>query len=275
MLQGFGAGRYVCALAGCVTAAGLAAAHVNFGEATVTATTSASSNLVTTSGSNTLDAPGGAGAFPNWQGFSDAGQTIGLSSMLASSDFTLFLNAANVIANGFANARVTPGADFVSGAAGAESRIEIEFHVHGAHHYTIHSVDVNQLNGTGTAILQGPSGEAFHYEGLHIHEVRGELPEGDYTLVLLASSASEGGDSVGFFELEFEVFEGVLCPADINGDRVVDDADFVEFAEAYNELLCPEARHGVGCPADLNGDDVVDDLDFVLFAGAYNALLCD
>jgi hypothetical protein len=29
-----------------------------------------------------------------------------------------------------------------------------------------------------------------------------------------------------------------------------------------------------GCPADLNSDAVVDDTDFVLFAAAYNDLLC-
>jgi hypothetical protein len=29
-----------------------------------------------------------------------------------------------------------------------------------------------------------------------------------------------------------------------------------------------------GCPADLNGDDFVDDSDFVVFAAAYNELLC-
>ena len=55
---------------------------------------------------------------------------------------------------------------------------------------------------------------------------------------------------------------------------VVDDADFVVFAAAYNLLLCSDPAMASGCPADLNKDGVVDDADFVLFAAAYNELLC-
>ena len=62
------------------------------------------------------------------------------------------------------------------------------------------------------------------------------------------------------------------CPADLHADDVVDDNDFVQFAAAYNELLCPELP--AFCDADLNDDGFVDDSDFVLFAGAYNELLC-
>jgi hypothetical protein len=29
-----------------------------------------------------------------------------------------------------------------------------------------------------------------------------------------------------------------------------------------------------GCPADFNEDGAVDDADFVIFAGAYNDLVC-
>ncbi|MGH7242404.1 MAG: dockerin type I domain-containing protein [Phycisphaerales bacterium] len=62
------------------------------------------------------------------------------------------------------------------------------------------------------------------------------------------------------------------CAADLNNDALVDDSDFVIFASAYNDLLCP-ALPGL-CPADLNDDGQVDDSDFVIFAGAYNELLC-
>ena len=64
------------------------------------------------------------------------------------------------------------------------------------------------------------------------------------------------------------------CPGDLNGDTVVDDADFVIFAEAYNLLDCADPAMPAGCPADLNADLVVDDADFVIFASAYDALLC-
>jgi hypothetical protein len=64
------------------------------------------------------------------------------------------------------------------------------------------------------------------------------------------------------------------CPADLNGDGFVDDADFVLFANAYNILDCADAAMPPGCAADLNADAFVDDADFVLFATAYNELLC-
>ncbi|MBY0112945.1 MAG: hypothetical protein K2Y21_08995 [Phycisphaerales bacterium] len=64
------------------------------------------------------------------------------------------------------------------------------------------------------------------------------------------------------------------CPADLNGDQQVDDADFVVFAAAYNILDCTDPSMPVGCPADLNIDGFVDDADFVIFATAYNELLC-
>lgn len=62
----------------------------------------------------------------------------------------------------------------------------------------------------------------------------------------------------------------VSCPADVNGDTFVDDADFVSFAAAYNEFLAPYRW----APNDFNGDGFVDDTDFVFFAAAYNEFLC-
>lgn len=64
------------------------------------------------------------------------------------------------------------------------------------------------------------------------------------------------------------------CPADLNVDSFVDDADFVIFANAYNILDCADPAMPPGCAADLNADTFVDDADFVIFAAAYNELLC-
>lgn len=61
-----------------------------------------------------------------------------------------------------------------------------------------------------------------------------------------------------------------VCSADFNCDAQVDDADFVAFAQSYNELVIPPADP----ICDLNGDQLVDDADFVLFAGAYDRLIC-
>lgn len=62
------------------------------------------------------------------------------------------------------------------------------------------------------------------------------------------------------------------CPADLNNDGLVDDADFQIFVVAYNELICPEFP--IPCAGDLNYDGYVDDADFQIFVPAYNALLC-
>jgi hypothetical protein len=65
--------------------------------------------------------------------------------------------------------------------------------------------------------------------------------------------------------LKFTVTGG-SCPCDLNGDTMVDDADFVVFAAAYDELITMEA--------DFDGDGLTDDTDFVIFATAYDQLIC-
>lgn len=64
------------------------------------------------------------------------------------------------------------------------------------------------------------------------------------------------------------------CPADSNGDSMVDDADFQVFAAAYNIMVCEDPEMTLGCPSDYSGDGVVDDADFLQFLTAYNTLLC-
>lgn len=64
------------------------------------------------------------------------------------------------------------------------------------------------------------------------------------------------------------------CPCDLNGDGVVDDADFTLFIPAYNMLDCADPAMPPGCPADFNHDGVVEDSDFTIFVVAYNELLC-
>ena len=60
------------------------------------------------------------------------------------------------------------------------------------------------------------------------------------------------------------------CPADFNDDGVVDDIDFVLFAQNYDEFTVPPAYW----LTDLNGDLQVDDIDFVIFAAYYNLFVC-
>ena len=71
----------------------------------------------------------------------------------------------------------------------------------------------------------------------------------------------------------WEMFRA-YCPGDLNGDRAVDDADFVSFAHDYDILDCADPSMPLDCPADFNLDGVVDDSDFAIFAQAYDDLLC-
>ncbi|MFO0859663.1 MAG: hypothetical protein U0570_03840 [Phycisphaerales bacterium] len=56
------------------------------------------------------------------------------------------------------------------------------------------------------------------------------------------------------------------CPADLNGDTLVDDLDFQIFVGAYHVLLSPAG--------DFNFDAVTDDADFQVFLRAYGDLVC-
>lgn len=56
------------------------------------------------------------------------------------------------------------------------------------------------------------------------------------------------------------------CEADFNGDKVVDDRDFVLFAKGYSNYF--------DLLGDLDGNQVVDDDDFFIFAGKYSDFLC-
>ncbi len=66
----------------------------------------------------------------------------------------------------------------------------------------------------------------------------------------------------------------VPCPADLNSDTIVDDADFSVFVVQYDELDCAAETMPNNCSADLNADGFVDDADFVQFLFAYNDVLC-
>lgn len=77
--------------------------------------------------------------------------------------------------------------------------------------------------------------------------------------------------------MQIEIGDGggsVTCPCDLNHDGVVNDDDFVIFANAYNVLDCTDPEMPEGCPADFNHDQFVNDEDFVIFVPAYNELVC-
>ena len=76
----------------------------------------------------------------------------------------------------------------------------------------------------------------------------------DGRFISFASDASDlvGGDSNGFKDIFFRD-RGVMCPADLNGDHVVDLLDFAILMQNWGTCAC--------CAADLNGDGMVDGAD--------------
>ncbi|MCW5775065.1 MAG: agmatine deiminase family protein [Phycisphaeraceae bacterium] len=70
----------------------------------------------------------------------------------------------------------------------------------------------------------------------------------------------EGNTGTGYSAADFTI--GNPCPADFNGDTVVNTLDFVAFLNAFS------AGHA---SADFNGDTVVNTLDFVAFLNAFTA----
>jgi hypothetical protein len=95
-----------------------------------------------------------------------------------------------------------------------------------------------------------------------------------YSIYLAITSLANGRVRYAFDAQQVTVLAEPACPADLNQDGQVDDADFVSFAIAYELLDCADPSMPANCPADLNDDGIVDDADFVIFAGAYDQLLC-
>lgn len=97
---------------------------------------------------------------------------------------------------------------------------------------------------------------------------------GASTLSLITSRSGAFNSNHACWGLAEVTLVGGPCPADLNGDRLVDDADFSIFASACNLLDCSDPSMPIDCPADLNDDHLVDDSDFPLFVIAYNELIC-
>ena len=87
-------------------------------------------------------------------------------------------------------------------------------------------------------------------------------------------AATRSNETIFLNEVLFLELPPQTCPADQNGDRFVDDSDFVAFAQAYDIFDCAAPEMPQGCPSDINRDGFVDDADFTAFAGGYDAFVC-
>ena len=102
----------------------------------------------------------------------------------------------------------------------------------------------------------------------------GSVITGEFHAVTIDSPEPPAGR---VWRLDYELNKVSLrltCAADLNGDCVVDDRDFLRFVTAYNLLDCADPAMPQNCPSDLNHDGVVDDADFTIWIVAYNELIC-
>ncbi|MBX3437545.1 MAG: hypothetical protein KF861_08650 [Planctomycetaceae bacterium] len=107
-----------------------------------------------------------------------------------------------------------------------------------------------------------------------LNNTLGHIPTGD--LVRLHGVFAQF-DTTAPFDAGYQIYVTSIermCPGDIDGNQMVDDADFSIFVVAYDILDCLDPAMTAECPADLNGDGLVEDADFSIFVVAYNALLC-
>ncbi len=287
--------RFVAPLA-FVSVVAVSAARADLNFTLVSPRAHANSQLNTTLGAFPFTNTVTTGAFPSFVGSVSGAPASGGVTLTTLADYNLFLTPTQIIANGFAASDLAPLPSppaLLDANAVSESGLEIHFTIGGPHHVELHSIESQSSNAEGFASLVRAGHHARHsepiflYQHNHVHGVVYNLEAGDYVLRLVAntatSTANGGAASTAFYEIEFELFEGFACACDLNGDTFVDDADFVVFAAAYNELVCPpperdastgfDDRHA-GCPADFDGNSIVDDADFVIFAAAYNELIC-
>ncbi|MGH7244874.1 MAG: hypothetical protein ACREJD_15785 [Phycisphaerales bacterium] len=98
-------------------------------------------------------------------------------------------------------------------------------------------------------------------------------PEGS-ALYNYGDADGTDGSTYGPLGIRFSFASHEGCDADLNFDKLVDDADFIIFVAAYNILDCADPTMPASCVSDVNNDQLVDDADFVLFLAAYNELVC-
>ncbi|MBL8875975.1 MAG: hypothetical protein JNM86_09295 [Phycisphaerae bacterium] len=152
---------------------------------------------------------------------------------------------------------------------------------------------------TGSVLLQVMAvGEGLQYQWAYENEANDWVNLSESTVVLAGGEFDASGTQTQTLQVSLRVQRSVPpirfrcivtnscgsvtsepatlvpCQSDLNCDNLVDDADFVVFAAAYNLLDCADPAMASGCRADLNGDGFVDDSDFVLFVTAYNELGC-
>lgn len=134
---------------------------------------------------------------------------------------------------------------------------------------------------TAVFSVSATNGEFYEWlkNGVTIVEDGRHKGTGSSTLTITDPAQADAGsyrarvyNACGVPKLSDAVALTIICGGDFNRDAFVDDADFVAFVQAYEQLTCPAAP--AECAADLNSDGFVDDADFVVFVAQYDQMLC-
>ncbi|MGH7244724.1 MAG: hypothetical protein ACREJD_15025 [Phycisphaerales bacterium] len=252
-------------------------ALAQFQSATVSVLAQAVSHIETVDGVLDRSESGGDGAYPEFLGSANADQTLGPSGVQARAQVGLELSESGLSATGSFFVSISAGEGFQTATVTALSRVWVDFTINTARTWKIDPGTTTGPDGNTLVSLYQGDTQIFLYSG-DFGGSTGEIVAGSYKLAITASaeiqSTGVSSETGGTYSVGFMLAEIHICPADLNGDHVVDDFDFLIFLPAYDLLLCTDPAMPPDCPADLNGDGFVDEADFLIFEVAYDALLC-
>ncbi len=143
---------------------------------------------------------------------------------------------------------------------------------------------VGLYDQSGKVIFDSFNYATFVREDMHLFEWNNVVKDviiapGHYRLVMGAKCTQLNPDgealSKGLGTIRGEARFKTLCICDLNGDGIVDDADFLTFCISYDIFSCSDPSMPQRCTSDFNYDVVVDDADFQIFLKAYDDLLCE
>jgi len=121
------------------------------------------------------------------------------------------------------------------------------------------------------ALSDGPTGTGSVLSGVGTATLRiendGPADAGSYDVVVT--------NSCGTVTSLVAMVTPNCCPSDLDGNGIVEDADFAAFTIAYEIFACAAPDMTVDCPADFNRDGVVDDADFQVFVVGYGGMVCE
>ena len=128
------------------------------------------------------------------------------------------------------------------------------------------------VGGAGSGVSHGYFDSLSNPDFTTAHSIR--LAPGTYFIKFKASAHGHSEGTSEFFYNGLVTFDYVTCPADFNGDGVLDFFDMLDFVDAFSnygdDTTFSNAWKSSG-QADVNGDGTVDFFDYLDFVDMFNA----